>query len=143
MGGRGAVRAQGSARIFQALSRGTEMRRAACAFYAASQTLGRYRLACGVAGPQHGAVEDGRIHYPDGSYLRIALRNPDGSGDGRFAPAGCTRGEPRTIAAHRFDFAFARAFRSFRSGDAAQLGARGNGSGDGEVYQRPAARGAL
>src|ERR1700683_2896872 len=45
MGGRGAVRAQGSARIFQALSRGTEMRRAARAFYAASQTVGRYRLA--------------------------------------------------------------------------------------------------
>src|ERR1700721_4325263 len=130
MGGRGAVRAQGSSLIFQALSRGTEMRRSACAFYAASQALGRYRLACGVAGTQHGAVEDGRTHYPNGSYLGIALRNPDGSGDGRFAPAGCPGGEPRTIAAHRFDFAFARAFRSFRSRAAARLGARRNGGGE-------------
>src|ERR1700723_129307 len=111
------------------------MRGAACAFYAASQTVVRYRIAPGVAGTQHGAVEDGRIHYLDGSDLRIALRNPDGSGDGGIAPAGLPGGEPRTLDAHLFDFAFARAFRSFRSRDAARLGARRNGGGDGEVHQ--------
>ena len=39
--------------------------------------------------------------------------------------AGGPRGEPRAFTAHRFDSAFARAFRSFRSGHAAQSGARG------------------
>ena len=143
MGGSSAIRAESGARIFQALSRRAALRGATRAFYAASQALGRYWIARGLAGPQHGAAEDRRIYDPDRSDPGRALRRADGSRDGGLAQIGGARGEPRAIAAHRLDPALARAFRSFRSGHAAQFGARRHGGGDREIHQRSAARPAL
>src|SRR5579863_6945277 len=119
------------------------MRGAARALHAASQTLGRYRFARRVAGAQHSAAKDRRIHHLDRSDPGVAMWNSDGSGNRGLAETGGASGEPRSVAAHRLDFVIARAFRSLRSGDVAQFGARGNGGGDGETYQRSAARGAL
>src|ERR1700733_5626906 len=109
MGGRGALCAESGAGIFQTISRGTEMCRASRTVYTASQALGRYRIARGVAGAQHGAAEDRRIHHIDGSDPGRALWAADGSGDSRFAPAGGACGEPSATAAYRPDFAVARA----------------------------------
>ena len=76
------------------------MCRAAGAFYAASQALGRYRIARGLAGSQHGAAEDRRIYDPDGPHPGRTLWSADGSGYSGVAPAGCTRGVSRAQLPH-------------------------------------------
>ena len=112
-------------------------------FYAASQALGRHWTACGLAGTQHGAAENRRIHDPDGSVLgaRCGVRmGPVTVGLRRLVAPAVSRAQLPHIDLILLSHAH---FDHFDLATLRSLERAGNGGGDGEVHQRSAARAAL